>query len=155
MPTLEDKAREANRQEKCPRPTFENLLDQVGSFGLYQRLMCVALIGGSTFVCSLTYYAQLLMMLTPPLTCEAGPAAGQTDDGCTLRPDSNGQRMTELATVLGERPGNWSAEDVAGVGDERQCHSWSYDTDVLFDTVASEVRISEPECQLKTCTRIV
>ncbi|XP_037073732.1 organic cation transporter protein-like [Pollicipes pollicipes] len=42
-----------------PRPpTFETLLESVGEFGLYQRALCLGLIGSSTLVCALTYYSQ-------------------------------------------------------------------------------------------------
>ncbi|XP_043241317.1 solute carrier family 22 member 13-like [Amphibalanus amphitrite] len=136
MPSMEEKAREAGRLEKCPRPTFETLLEQVGAFGLYQRLMCVMLIGGSTLVCSLTYYAQLLMMLTPPLSCRGVPADRQTDGGCAVLPDSSTQSLLDAAGGPGEPQGNGSTG--AGAAADSRCGSWSYDTSVLFDTIASE-----------------
>ncbi|KAF0299808.1 Solute carrier family 22 member 13 [Amphibalanus amphitrite] len=136
MPSMEEKARGAGRLEKCPRPTFEALLEQVGSFGLYQRLMCVMLIGGSTLVCSLTYYAQLLMMLTPPLSCREVPADRQTDGSCALLTDSSTPSLLDAAGGPGEPQGNGSTG--AGATEDGRCSSWSYDTSVLFDTIASE-----------------
>ena len=141
MATVESKAQEARHNEKFPPPTFEDLLDQIGPFGLYQRAMCVALIGGSTLLCSMTYYAQLLIMLTPPASCQGVPANGQTDGDCRLHFGSiNEERVMETARFLENASINGNLSDVEKTVSDGKCRQWSYDTTELFDTIASEVR---------------
>ncbi|XP_043211314.1 solute carrier family 22 member 23-like, partial [Amphibalanus amphitrite] len=97
-------------------PTFETLLESVGGFGLYQRALCVGLIGSSTFVCALTYYTQVLVLLAPPLRCVDG-AGGSLPAGGACGSDGD--------PVQGDRS-------------VTACRRWAFDTDKFFATITSE-----------------
>lgn len=58
---------------------FEDLLKEIGSFGLYQRLLCFLLIPFTTGVVAFTFYVQLFVLTAPPHTCRqvAPQDAGQ------------------------------------------------------------------------------
>ena len=47
----------------------EKGLDNVGEFGLYQKLLCLILISYTTFICGVTYYTQILIFATPGHNC--------------------------------------------------------------------------------------
>ncbi|XP_037094365.1 organic cation transporter protein-like, partial [Pollicipes pollicipes] len=136
MPTMEEKAAEA----RGTAPTFETLLQGVGPFGLYQKVMCVALIGGSTLVCALTYYTQVLLMLTPPATCN-DPQPGPGYRPPQLMADgvsSANVTSNDTGSVFSGGDSNSSSRVVGGSTGGARCGNWSYDTGVMFHTIASE-----------------
>ncbi|XP_076042786.1 solute carrier family 22 member 13-like [Oratosquilla oratoria] len=48
---------------------FENILEEIGSFGLYQKLLCFLLIPFTTGLVALTYYVQIFILTAPPHLC--------------------------------------------------------------------------------------
>nr|XP_045619958.1 solute carrier family 22 member 3-like isoform X1 [Procambarus clarkii]XP_045619962.1 solute carrier family 22 member 3-like isoform X2 [Procambarus clarkii]XP_045619971.1 solute carrier family 22 member 3-like isoform X2 [Procambarus clarkii]XP_045619979.1 solute carrier family 22 member 3-like isoform X2 [Procambarus clarkii] len=59
---------------------FEDLLAEIGSFGLYQRLLCFVLIPLTTGVVGLTFYVQLFLLTAPPHTCLQEPRPQSAGD---------------------------------------------------------------------------
>ena len=108
--------RKSGRANRSP-PTFETLLDSVGGFGRYQLALCVGLIGSSTFVCALTYYTQVLVLLAPPLRCA----------------DAVGGHLPEGGACGGR------GDPPRGDGSVTACTNWTYDTEQFFATITSEV----------------
>ena len=43
---------------------FDSILNQVGQFGLYQRLLCGLFVFYTTFLCGLNYYTQVSQELS-------------------------------------------------------------------------------------------
>jgi len=48
---------------------FDNILVQVGEFGLYQKLLCGFFVFYTTFLCGLNYYTQVFIFNTPQHRC--------------------------------------------------------------------------------------
>ena len=48
----------------------EKVLENVGDFGLYQKLLCLVFISYTTFTCGVNYYTQLFIFATPTYTCD-------------------------------------------------------------------------------------
>jgi hypothetical protein len=47
---------------------YERLLEEAGSFGLYQKLLCGLLVFYTTFLCGINYYTQVtFFQMWPPL----------------------------------------------------------------------------------------
>jgi hypothetical protein len=42
---------------------YERLLEEAGSFGLYQKLLCGLLVFYTTFLCGINYYTQVRFLL--------------------------------------------------------------------------------------------
>ncbi|XP_042216266.1 organic cation transporter protein-like [Homarus americanus] len=55
---------------------FEDLLADIGSFGMYQRLLSFLLIPFTTGIVGFTYYVQLFVLAVPPHTCNQRPHEG-------------------------------------------------------------------------------
>ena len=47
----------------------EKVLQNVGEFGLYQKLLCLVFISYTTFICGVNYYTQIFIFATPTHTC--------------------------------------------------------------------------------------
>ena len=47
----------------------EKVLDIVGEFGLYQKLLCFIFISYTTFICGVNYYTQIFIFATPSHGC--------------------------------------------------------------------------------------
>jgi len=48
---------------------YDNILSQVGEFGLYQKLLCGFFVFYTTFLCGLNYYTQVFIFETPEHRC--------------------------------------------------------------------------------------
>ena len=48
---------------------FENILEGVGSFGLFQKVLCFTLIPLTTGLIALTYYTQIFILTAPNHVC--------------------------------------------------------------------------------------
>uniref|UniRef100_A0A6A7FYT8 Organic cation transporter-like protein isoform X2 n=2 Tax=Hirondellea gigas TaxID=1518452 RepID=A0A6A7FYT8_9CRUS len=48
---------------------FEKILDEVGGFGLYQKVMCFSMIPFTTGLCGMVYYVQLIVLSVPDFRC--------------------------------------------------------------------------------------
>ncbi|XP_042214901.1 solute carrier family 22 member 21-like isoform X2 [Homarus americanus] len=59
---------------------FEDLLSVIGSFGLYQRLLCFLLIPLTTGIVAFTFYTQLFVLTAPLHTCNQRPHEGRDQE---------------------------------------------------------------------------
>merc|ERR1712142_1407554 len=58
---------------------FEDILEEVGSFGLYQKLLCMVFLPLTTGLVAFTYYVQLFVLTAPQHRCHvSAPGAGNT-----------------------------------------------------------------------------
>ena len=49
----------------------EDLLEEIGSFGRYQKTICFVLINLGTALCALTFYTQIFILESPKHICKA------------------------------------------------------------------------------------
>lgn len=56
---------------------FEDVLNEVGSFGRFQAVLCFFLIPFTTGLCGLVYYAQLFVLTAPRHRCHLSSPGGQ------------------------------------------------------------------------------
>lgn len=60
---------------------FEDLLEEIGSFGRYQKLMSFVLIPFTTGIVALTFYTQIFVLTAPLHTCRLRPPQDGGDGG--------------------------------------------------------------------------
>lgn len=119
---------------------FEDILQEVGSFGLYQRLLCFLLIPLTTSFCAFTYYFQLFVLTAPPHTCRQGDADGTLT---TLLLEEPYNSEVRAPYTCHQHPANFSAPAnvslAALAAPTLPCSDgWDYDYDAFFRSYTSE-----------------
>lgn len=133
---------------------FEDLLEEIGSFGLYQRVLCFVLIPFTTGICALTFYSQLFILTAPPHVCRpgGGPEGGEaglflgkvvellnaTDhDNSAIKAYSCHRFSANESLPPGQLMNVTSLSQLPPP--DVPCDSgWDYDYDTLFSTLTSE-----------------
>ncbi|XP_063594263.1 solute carrier family 22 member 13-like [Penaeus indicus] len=133
---------------------FEDLLEEIGSFGLYQRVLCFVLIPFSTGMCALTFYSQLFILTAPPHVCRQGVGPEVGDAGAFLEKvaellnttdhDSSAMKPYTCHRFSANEslaPGQFM--NVTSLGQlpspDVPCDSgWDYDYGTLFSSLTSE-----------------
>ncbi|XP_023226409.1 organic cation transporter 1-like [Centruroides sculpturatus] len=103
--------------------TFEELLEDAGGFGLYQKLLAFVFLLGAMSTAGLNYWTQIFILLEPEHNCSLPDANNSLDvinrDSCHLYIRPNDTNLNETVKV--------------------RCNSgWDYDYNELFPTMTSE-----------------
>jgi len=94
---------------------FEEILEQTGGFGLYQKLLCFLFLPLSVTFCGIVYYAQLIVLDLPEVHC-----IPEVSDNSTFYNVSSDQcSYTDGSTTY-------------------DCKHWEYKEVYLFPTLSSE-----------------
>lgn len=139
---------------------FEDLLEEIGAFGRYQKLLCFILIPLTTGICGFTFYTQIFILTAPFHTCRLRQVPGQDDDGG----GAETQFLNKVSSLLNatdldsparhpyachqfgpnETRGNawianWTSLDQVSPPPNTSCiNGWNYDQDLMFSTYTSE-----------------
>ncbi|XP_045120504.1 organic cation transporter protein-like [Portunus trituberculatus] len=122
---------------------FEDLLEEVGSFGLYQRVLCFLLIPITTGVVGLTYYFQLFILTAPPHTCRQEVVGNATQMETLLEATPYTSAVRE-PYVCHQFPANYTlpvnASSLASLSAPSvPCdNGWDYDYQTYFSSYTSE-----------------
>lgn len=122
---------------------FEDLLEEVGSFGLYQRVLCFLLIPLATGVVGLTYYFQLFILTAPPHTCrqQVVGSAEQLEALLEMTPYTSPVREPYSCHQFPANyslPVNVSSLDSLSAPTIPCGNDWNYDYNTFFATYTSE-----------------
>ncbi|CAL1288924.1 unnamed protein product [Larinioides sclopetarius] len=125
---------------------FNAALQDVGDFGLYQKLLCIFLVAPSASLCALVYFTQFFAILVPNHRCrlsEDDTYQHNTSVFNTSIPyeDMNGQWIPKMCEMYD--PSNLtyiSEEGFYSSNVTTSCqYGWVYDFSELYPTIATEM----------------
>lgn len=136
---------------------FEDILEEVGSFGLYQKVLCFFLIPFTTGLCGFVYYAQLFVLTAPQHRCHLSSPGGSTDsqedvfyshvahlinnteqNAPALDPYSCLQYPSNMSGDFSFLLNNTSSLDQLPPPSVTCTNGWEYDTTHMFPTFTSQ-----------------
>ncbi|KFM83177.1 hypothetical protein X975_23325, partial [Stegodyphus mimosarum] len=126
---------------------FNDALQEVGDFGLYQKLLCMFLVVPSASLCALVYFTQFFIILVPEHRCrlyeEENFHLGLNSSNLTVPYEvREGQTLPKQCEMF--ISSNYSDNLEANLSDRTEetikCQNgWIYDFSELYPTVATEM----------------
>lgn len=124
---------------------FNLVLQEVGDFGTYQKLLCLFLVIPSACLCALVYFAQFFIILVPEHHCKLQEESKYED--LTLNNSNISSPFEEHVDTVGQCEMSLSS-DFSGmasnfttdVNKTTGClYGWVYNFSELYPTIATEV----------------
>lgn len=116
---------------------FNFILQEVGDFGLYQKLLCLFLVIPSASLCALVYFTQFFIIMVPTHYCKPNEVYNGTRLSKALGDANSINKQCEMY-VISEF--NESTSNVTVDANVTGClYGWHYDYGDLYPTIATEM----------------
>lgn len=124
---------------------FNLVLQEVGDFGVYQKLLCLFLVIPSACLCALVYFAQFFIILVPDHHCKLQEESKYGD--MTFNNSNISSPFEEHAVTAGQCEMSFSSDfpEIASnfttdVNKTTGClYGWVYNFSELYPTIATDV----------------
>ncbi len=123
---------------------FNLILDEIDSFGLYQKLLCAFMVVPSALICALIYFTQFFIILIPQHWCSIG--SGNPQNQSILNHKylyipfelKNGDRVYSNCYMYDE-PNIYNVSHLLlNVSSHKCSNGWHYEYSSLYPTMATE-----------------
>ncbi|XP_035215676.1 carcinine transporter-like isoform X2 [Stegodyphus dumicola] len=126
---------------------FNDALQEVGDFGVYQKLLCMFLVVPSASLCALVYFTQFFIILVPEHRCrlyeEENFHLGLNSSNLTVPFEVREGQVLPMQCemyISSNYSFNWEANLSDRTGETMKCQNgWIYDFSELYPTVATEM----------------
>lgn len=117
---------------------FNTVLQEVGDFNLYQKLLCLFLVIPSASLCALVYFTQFFTILIPDHRCKLydGDSFNISAENSSIPVDEEGK--LDMCRMYAMSNGTRVVENESLVGCS---NGWVFDFEDLYPTIATEVSI--------------
>lgn len=125
---------------------FNFVLQEVGDFGLYQKLLCLFLVIPSASLCALVYFTQFFIILVPDHRCRL---YDETNRDATFNISNISNPYEENDSILlnsqcemyiSSEYTEFSSNISVDFNKTSKCqHGWVYNFTELYPTIATEV----------------
>lgn len=126
---------------------FNFVLQEVGDFGVYQKLLCLFLVIPSACLCALVYFAQFFIILVPEHHCKLFDDSKVTNvmfnnSNASVSFDENAFSLNQCEMYETPEYKEIASNFTSDVNKTTGClYGWVYNFSELYPTIATDVSI--------------
>ena len=123
---------------------FNFVLQEVGDFGIYQKLLCLFLVIPSACLCALVYFAQFFIILVPEHHCKLKEDSKYGDmvfnnSNVSLPFEEVYVTVNQCEMSLSSESTGLASNFTSDINKTECLYGWVYNFSELYPTIATEV----------------